>query len=127
MFGGYIQFTWNKTTKKITLTRKIPFFGQHPAQYISESVLLHIDNYKPDIMLLNDHTVYPWIQDYALAFVMISVGNAREKFASIAGPQGGTTLNGTALKQEGQALLDKLEEDIKNYVDGGTPLSFIFG
>jgi len=127
MFGGYIQFTWNKTTKKLTLTRKIPFFGQNPTQYISESVLLHIDNHKPDIMLLNDHTVYPWIQDYALAFVMISIGNAREKFASIAGPQGGTSLNGTALKQEGQALFDKLEEDIKNYVDGGTPLTFIFG
>lgn len=127
MFGGYIQFSWNKVTKKLTLTRKIPFFGQNPAQYISESVLLHIDNYKPDQMLLADNTALPWIQDYALAFVMIAVGNAREKFAQIAGPQGGTSLNGTQLKTEGQALLDKLDEDIKNYVDGGMPLTWVIG
>ncbi len=127
MFGGYIQFSFNKVTKKLTLTRKIPFFGQNPAQYISESVLLHIDNYKPDQMLLADNTALPWIQDYALAFVMIAVGNAREKFAQIAGPQGGTSLNGTQLKTEGQAMLEKLDEDIKNFVDGGMPLTWVIG
>lgn len=127
MFGGWIHYTFNKVTKKLTMTRKIPFFGQNYQEHISESVLLHIDNYKPDQMLLADNTALPWIQDYALAFVMIAVGNAREKFASIAGPQGGTTLNGTQLKTEGQALLDKLDEDIKNYVDGGTPLTWVTG
>lgn len=127
MFGGWIQFTFNKVTKKLTLTRKIPFFGQNPVEKISESVLLHIDNYKPDQMLLADNTALPWIQDYTLAFVMIAVGNAREKFAQIAGPQGGTSLNGTQLKTEGQALLDKLDEDIKNYVDGGMPLTWVIG
>lgn len=127
MFGGYIQFAWNKTTKKITLTRKIPFFGQSFDENISESVLLHIDNYKPDQMLLNDHTALPWIQDYALAFVMIAIGNAREKFATIAGPQGGSSLNGSQLKTEGAELLVKLDEDIANFVDGGTPLTWITG
>jgi hypothetical protein len=58
---------------------------------------------------------------------MMSIGQAREKFATIAGPQGGTTLNGAALKAEGQALLDKLDEEIKNYVDGGSPLTWITG
>jgi hypothetical protein len=57
----------------------------------------------------------------------MSIGQAREKFASIAGPQGGTTLNGTALKTEGQALLDKLDEDIKNFADGGQPLTWVTG
>jgi hypothetical protein len=57
----------------------------------------------------------------------IMVGEAREKFSTINGPQGGTSLNGTALKQEGQAMLDKLEVDIANYVDGGEPYSFIIG
>lgn len=127
MFGGWIHYTFNKVTKKLTMTRKIPFFGQNYQENISESVLLHIDNYKPDQMLLADNTALPWIQDYALAFVMIAIGNAREKFASIAGPQGGTTLNGTQLKTEGQALIDKLDEDIKNYVDGGTPLTWVTG
>ena len=58
---------------------------------------------------------------------MIAIGNAREKFSTIAGPQGGSSLNGAALKQEGQALMERLDEDIKNYVDGGTPLTWITG
>ena len=94
---------------------------------ITESVLLHIDNYKPDVMLLNDQYAFPWIQDYAYALVMMSIGQAREKFSSIAGPSGGTTLNGTALKTEGQALLDKLDEEIKLFADGGTPMTWITG
>jgi hypothetical protein len=127
MFGGYINFTWNKVTKKLTLVRKIPNQGANFDENQAESVLLHLDNYKPDIMLLNDPGTFPWIQDYALAFVLIAVGNAREKFATIAGPQGGTTLNGTALKQEGNELLVKLDEDIRNYVDGSMPLTWITG
>lgn len=127
MFGGYMNYHWNKVTHKLTIVRKVPFQNQNYDANTAESVLLHIDNYKPDQMLLNDHTAFPWIQDYAYALVMMSIGQAREKFASIAGPQGGTTLNGTALKSEGQALLDKLDEDIKNYVDGGMPLTWVTG
>jgi hypothetical protein len=127
MFGGYLNFTFNKVTKKLTIVRKIPNFGQNYDTNISESVLLHIDNYKPDLMLLNDAQAFPWIQDYAYALVMMSIGQAREKFGSIAGPQGGTTLNGAALKTEGQALLDKLDDELKNYVDGGSPMWWITG
>jgi hypothetical protein len=78
-------------------------------------------------MLLNDPQVFPWIQDYAYALVMISIGQAREKFAQIAGPQGGTSLNGAALKTEGQALLDKLDAEISSYADGGSPLTWLTG
>lgn len=127
MFGGFMNFTWNKVTKKLTLVRKIPWAGIQGSNLVKESVLLWTYNYKPDIVLLNDPQAFPWIQDYAYALTSISIGQAREKFATIAGPQGGTTLNGTALKQEGQALLDKLDEDIKNYVDGGQPMWWIMG
>lgn len=125
MFGGFMNFYWNKVTKKLTLVRKQPFGGTNPPQ--SETVMLHVFNYKPDIMLLNDPQVFPWIQDYAYALTMMSIGQAREKFASIAGPQGGTSLNGTALKTEGQALLDKCDQDIGLYVDGGQPLTWLMG
>jgi hypothetical protein len=27
MFGGFMNFTWNKVTKKLTLVRKIPWAG----------------------------------------------------------------------------------------------------
>ena len=94
---------------------------------ITETVLLWCYNYKPDIMLLNDPQTFPWIQDYAYALVLISIGNAREKFATIAGPQGGSSLNGQTLKQEGMELLKDLDEQIKNFVDGGQPLTWVTG
>jgi hypothetical protein len=52
---------------------------------------------------------------------------AREKFATIAGPQGGGTLNGAAMKGEAQTAMDKCIEDLKNYVDGSQPITFVIG
>jgi hypothetical protein len=215
MFGGYMNYTWNRVTKKLTLVRKMPDYGHayftinsisasgtaigstitislnqpvvlaagnslyiqncpvsgYSGQYSvisvnntntvitiqatqslgsssvtgfnlsqtqiwspevdglnnSESVLLWIFNYKPDSMLLSDPQVYPWLQEYALAFCKSILGQARGKFASIAGPQSGTQLNGAALMQEAQAEMEKLEEDLKNYVDASQPLTWVIG
>ena len=55
------------------------------------------------------------------------IGEAREKFATIAGPQGGTALNGAAMKAEGQSIIDSKIEDLKNYVDGSQPLTWVIG
>ena len=219
MFGGWMNFTWNKVTKKLTLVRKLPFQNSgttfrikslsatgteigslvtfqissqnpwqgtsvgstikisncpvagyngvytvnsvdptqqiftfyntaplgatvvndmelaatfvsapdNPNDAVTETVLLHLYNHKPDIMLLNDPQTFPWIQDYAYALTSISIGQAREKFSTIAGPQGGTQLNGTALKNEGTELLKDLDQQIKNFVDGGSPLTWVTG
>jgi hypothetical protein len=213
MFGGFMNFLWNPTTKKLTIIRKIPNAGHNyirllalsasgqtvgstitirtkdawlvaPGDSItvsncrivgynnnymvdtvdglhttitvkaksqlertevvtqdlrstqvwsnlsdvpSENVMLQIYNYKPDVMLLNDHMAYPWIQDYAYSFAKRIVGEARSKFGSIAGPQGGTTLNGEALKTEAAAEMEKLEDDLRRYIDGAQPMWWITG
>jgi hypothetical protein len=215
MFGGYMNYTWNRVTKKLTIVRKIPdaghsyftlnqvsasgtavgstitltlgnpvtsqtgdslyinncpvsgYSGQYTIDSVdntgtiititatqalgatsvsgfamsqtkvwspqidglnnAESVLLWIYNYKPDSMLLSDPMVYPWLQEYSLAFAKTILGQARSKFSTLAGPQGGTTLNGSALLAEGFAEMEKLEEDLKNYVDGAQPLTWITG
>ena len=215
MFGGFMNFTWNRVTKKLTIVRKIPQYGHsyfskqsltssgtavgstitivtatpqvlsagdslyiqncgvsgYSGQYVvntvdalgttitvtatqtlgattvtgyqlsqtqiwspqvdgqgnTDSILLWIYNYNPDAMLLSDPMVFPWLQDYALAFCKTILGQARGKFTQIAGPQGGTQLNGAALMAEGQAEMEKLEEDLKNYVDGSTPLYWVTG
>jgi hypothetical protein len=54
-------------------------------------------------------------------------GEAREKFQSIAGPNGGTSLNGSAMKSEATQMMKDLEEDLKNYIDGSDPLSWVIG
>jgi hypothetical protein len=56
-----------------------------------------------------------------------TLGEARSKFASIAGPQGGTQLNGEALKNEAKDELDKLIADLANFVDGSQPLTWVIG
>ena len=214
MFGGFMNFTWNRTTKKLTLIRKIPDYGHkyirirtltadttevggtitietedpwtrvqvgdpivirncpisgYNGNYVArtvsqdlmtvtidvtstlantavvgwdlrktetfspetddpaESVLLWCYNYKPDSMILDDHMVYPWIQDYALALCKDMLGQAREKFAQIAGPQGGSQLNGAALKTEAKAEMEALEEELKRFVDGSQPYTWITG
>jgi hypothetical protein len=78
-------------------------------------------------MLLNDHMISPWIQEYAYAFAKGILGEARSKFAQLAGPQGGTQLNGTALISESREEMQKLEEDLKTYVDGSMPLTWVIG
>ena len=127
MFGGYMNFTFNPVTKKLTLVRKMPFQGANPDQAQQESVLLHIFNTKPDQMIFNDTYAFPWIQEYAYSFCKRILGEARSKFNQIAGPQGGTSLNGDALKNEAQAEMEKLEEDLKTYVDGSQPLTWVTG
>ena len=89
--------------------------------------MLWVYNRKPDSMLLNDHMIFPWIQDYALALAKDMLGQAREKFATIAGPQGGTQLNGGALKTEAKAEMDALEEELKRYYDGSQPITWVIG
>ena len=127
MFGGFMNFTFNPVTKKLTIVRKIPWQGANPNEEDFETVLLWIYNKKPDQMLLNDHMIFPWLQDYAYSFAKRIIGEAREKFSTIAGPQGGATLNGAALKQEAQAEMEALEQQLKDYVDGSTPLTWITG
>jgi hypothetical protein len=127
MFGGFMNFTFNRTTKRLILVRKMPWQGANPDQTQNESVLLQIDNIKPDSMLLNDPQTFPWIQEYAYSFAKRILGQAYEKFSQIAGPQGGATLNGASLKSEAQAEMEKLEDDLKMYVDGSQPLTWVMG
>ena len=93
----------------------------------NESILLHTDNYRPDITLFKDIYSKPWIRDYTLAVCKVMLGQARSKFGQIAGPQGGTTLNGDALKNEGTAEIERLDQEINNFSEGGTPHSFVIG
>ena len=119
MFGGFVNFEFNPVTKTVTLLRKFSASG--------EKVVLWVYNTRPESGLLQDQQIQPWIQDYSLALAKFTLGEARSKFSTIAGPQGGTSLNGDTLKAEAQAEMQQLEEDLKNYVDGSDPLSFIIG
>lgn len=118
MFGSYIEFTWNSSTKLLTIL-------QRPRA--QEEVLLWCYNYRPDSQLLSDYKAKQWIKDYTLAGCKYMLGEAREKFATIAGPQGGTSLNGASLKAEAQAEMEKLDAEVALSLAGGTGYGFVIG
>ncbi len=118
MFGSFIEFKWNSGSKKLTLL-------QRPRA--EETMMLYAYNYRPDLDLLNDYLAREWIKDYTLAMCKYMLGEARSKFATIAGPQGGSTLNGDTLKAEAQAELEKLELQVSTAVSGGNGYGFIIG
>jgi hypothetical protein len=118
MFGAFIEFTWNSTTKKLTLL-------QRPRA--EETLMLYVYNHRPDTQLLSDYMAIQWIKDYTLASCKYMLGEARSKFATIAGPQGGSTLNGDSLKSEAQAEMEKLETEVSMAVAGGTGYGFVIG
>ena len=119
MFGGYINYTWNPVTKRLQLIRDPRGTG--------EVVLLWTYNLRPEMVLLADFQISQWFRDYMVGAAKYIIGEAREKFTTIAGPQGGGTLNGAAMKSEGQAMMDRCIEDLKLYVDGSQPLTVIIG
>jgi hypothetical protein len=119
MFGGFMNYTWNPVNKKLQLIRDPKNTG--------ENVLIWCYQLKPEINLLSDFQIQQWIRDYMVAVCKMIIGEAREKFGTIAGPQGGGTLNGTAMKTEAQAQMDAKVLELVNYVDGSQPITFVIG
>ena len=113
-----IGFIWNPVTKKLKLTRRMR---------ADEMVLVHVFMERPDEQLLVDPYLKSWIRDYSLAYCKRMLGEARSKFSTLPGAQGGVTLNGAEMKAEADALIEKLEFDLQNFTDGSAPLGFIIG
>lgn len=117
MFGSFIQFTWHAQSHKLTI---------HQRPRTDEEIMLWCYNTRPDVAILVDTYAGQWIKDYTLANCKMMLGQAREKFAQIAGPQGGTSLNGATLKQEAQADIERLTAELVNYVPGHANAGYTF-
>jgi hypothetical protein len=119
MFGSFIEFNWNPTNHILTIMQR-PF-----AQ--GEQILLQTHNYRPDYVLLQDIYAKQWLYDYTLAVAKMMLGEARSKFASIAGPSSPIQLNGGALLSAGKEELAALDKELENLVPGGTGYTFVIG
>ena len=118
LFGNEIIFTWNHVTHKLTL---------HRLQRAEQDVILHAYNYRTEEELFADTYSKPWLKEYSLAQAKLMLAEARGKFAQIAGPQGGTTLNADQLRQDALETLDKLEDEVRTAVPGHEGYGFIIG
>ena len=119
MFGGYVTYTFDPVTKVLRVTRDFKGTG--------ERILIWADIQRPEAVLLQDPYAGVWIGDYTLAVLKGIIGEAREKFSSIAGPGGGTSLNGAQMKAESKAEQERLINDLTKYVDGSQPLTWVQG
>lgn len=119
MFGGYVTYTFDPVTKVIRIVRDPKGTG--------EQILIWADVQRTEEVLLQDPGAGVWIGDFVYAVLKGIIGEAREKFASIAGPGGGTSLNGAAMKAESKALQDQLIDELKRYVDYSQPLTWVQG
>jgi hypothetical protein len=119
MFGSFIEFKWKPTTHTLTVLQR-PF-----AQ--GEQILVQAYNFRPDWVLLQDIYAKQWLRDYSLAVTKTILGEARSKFASIAGPGSSITLNGAALLSAGKEEMEKLDKEIETYIAGGTGYTFVLG
>ena len=119
MFGSFIEFKWHSQTHKLTLLQR--------PRNSDEELLLLCYNYRPELSILQDVYAGQWIKDYTLATAKYMLGQAREKFTNIAGPQGGTSLNGAAMKSEATTEMEKLEKELMEQVAGGRGYTFIIG
>jgi hypothetical protein len=119
MFGGYLTYTFDPVTKVLRITRDFKGSG--------ERILIWADIQRPEAVLIQDPGAGVWIGDFILAVLKGIIGEAREKFASIAGPGGGTSLNGAAMKAESAKAQEALIMELKNYVDYSQPLTWVQG
>ena len=119
VFGSEYNFIWNKNTKNLKIMRNI----RH-----EEDIAVGVYNFVPESILLKDVSASPWLAAYALAQSKLMLGEARSKYQSgLPGAGGTVTLNGDALKAEGQTEIEGLKERLHNFEEGNTPLGFVIG
>jgi hypothetical protein len=118
MFGFHIMFNWHPTRHRLDIMRK---------PVATETVMLWIYAHRPDELILSDVYARPWILRFTTAQAKVMLGEARSRFGTFVGPQGGTTMNGDALKSEGQMEMDNLLLELSNQVEQNLGYGFLFG
>ena len=119
MFGGYVTYTFNPVTKELRVVRDFKGTG--------ERILIWADIQRPEIELIQDPGAGVWLGDFTLAVLKGIIGDARELFSTIAGPGGGTSLNGAAMKADSKADMERLIDDLRKYQDWSQPMTWIQG
>ena len=118
LFGAEYTFTFYRTKNLLKIHRRPK--SERP-------IFAHVYKMRSEEDLFLDSYALPWLKDYSLAMAKMMLGEARGKFATIAGPQGGTTLNGEQLKSDAVNEMALLEEDLKKFVDGSSVWGVLIG
>lgn len=118
LFTSEIAFIFNRANHTINIIRSPKGI---------ETVLLTVQQTKPEDVLITDVQTGPWIRDYSLASLKFMIGEARSMFSNVGGPSGSLTLNGDKLKDEAKGEMERLENEILNFNTSDVGWPFIVG
>lgn len=123
IFAGNLIYTWDEAARQLMIHRHIPR---------SERVVLEVVMERSEQELMLDRWCQQWIQGWAMAELKEILGLLRSKYSSIAGPNGGVTLNGDLLISEARLDFEDLQRQLNDYEvgNGGTNFgntSFMIG
>lgn len=119
VFASQYNFTWDVNNHKLTLIRR---------PTADEEVVVRVYARKSDDDIINDPYTGPWLRSYSLAQAKYMLGEARDKFPSgFPGPNGNVQLNGSAMKQEAAADIEKLEKQLQDLVTSADGYGLVIG
>jgi len=129
LYSSYLQTLQYIETAKRILGAELDWEQRGRCLYVSPTprqMARAIIEFKSSIFKIEtlperDHYL---IRRYALAFAMIDLGMVRAKYSSFPGAQGDMQLNGESLIQQGNDMLEKLNEEI---MLSGYPMKFSTG
>lgn len=110
MFARTINFRYSSTTNILTIY-------QWPRT--QEMVVIQVAINKTLEELVDDVMCWNWLRQYTEAQARLILGEKYTLFATLPGAQGGATLKGTQLLQQGKEEVERLRKDIQEYADGG--------
>lgn len=110
MFARTLAYRYNKGNNTLTLY-------QWPRT--QEMVVLQVSISKTISELIQDQFSWNWLRQYTEAQCRLILGEKYTLFATTPGAQGGTTLKGQQLLQQGAAEVERLRKDVQEYADGG--------
>lgn len=118
MFGRDLTYTWQPATRELMVHRRF---------LATETLMAHVYAAVPEEILILDPYAIDWLTKYATAQTKLRLGEARALYSSLAGPAGGITLNGSELKSEAIAELEKLDKEIQDGIDARTGFGISIG
>jgi hypothetical protein len=109
IFAGNLIYTWDEASRNLVIHRHIP---RH------ERVVMECVMERTEQELLLDRWCKQWLQGWALAELKETLGLIRSKYSSVAGPNGGVTLNGDMLLSEARLDFEDLQRQLLDHEVG---------
>ena len=108
-FAGDVTYSWNENKRELILLRRLS---------ANERVLLECVMERTEQDLLQDRYMKQWIQGWAMAECLETLGYIRSRFASLPGAGGGISLNGSELISQSEAMFTELKRQVNDYEVG---------